>query len=80
MNTPITHLAEVGACSEARQWVADGKFKSLEAAWKKCDNPRWLLWYAGRKSGAPKSEGRKKLVLCACKCARLALPYCIEQN
>ena len=34
-----------------------------------------MLWLLGRLSGKPESESRKKLVLAACQCARLALPY-----
>jgi hypothetical protein len=76
--TPITHLQEIGACSEARSWVAAGKFRSLEAAWKACDNPRWLLWYADRKAGPVGDPKRKVIVTVACDIARLVLP--IWQN
>ena len=33
-----------------------------------------MLWYAGKLSGPPESEGRKRIVLATCECARLALP------
>jgi hypothetical protein len=74
MKTPTTHLQEIGACSEARNWVAAGKFRSLEAAWKACDNPRWLLWYASRKAGPVGDPKRKVIVTVACEIARLVLP------
>lgn len=34
-----------------------------------------MLWLVGKQSGKPGSEKRKKLVLAACKCARLSLKY-----
>ena len=72
--TPISHLSEIGACSSAISWVMAGKFSDLESAWLACEEPQYLLWYAGRKSGGSESDGRKKLVLCAMACAKLALP------
>ena len=69
-----SHLTEIGACSDAVAWVKEHKFRTLEAAWKKCDNGSWMLWYAGRKAGDFGDEKRKLLVLAACGCARLALP------
>ena len=73
MNTPIEHLTEIGACSSAREWITSGKFADLEAAWTACDNPSWLLWYAGRKAGPIGDPKRKVLVTIACECARLVL-------
>ena len=34
-----------------------------------------MLWLLGKQSGPPESKSRKKLVLSACKCARLALKH-----
>jgi hypothetical protein len=50
-------------------------YDSLDAAWSACDRGDWMLWLLGRVSGAPESEDRKRLVLCACACARTALPF-----
>ena len=74
MSTPINHLSELSACSDAVAWVKSTKCRSLESAWKKCERGDWMLWYAGKKSGPVGDERRKKLVLAACECARLALP------
>ena len=74
MSTPITHLGELNACESAVAWVKSTKCRSLEAAWRKCERGDWMLWYAGKKSGPVGDERRKKLVLAACECARLALP------
>ena len=61
------------ACEEALVW-ADG-YASLDEAWAKCERGDWMLWLLGKLSGEPDSASRKKLVLVACQCARLALPY-----
>jgi hypothetical protein len=66
-------LKKLNACSEAIEFGS--KFPTLQAAWDKCKRGDWMLWYAGKKSGEPESAKRKKLVLAACACARLALPY-----
>jgi hypothetical protein len=66
-------LVKMGACKEAILW---GKgFPSLKEAWAVCERGDWMIWYAGKLSGEPGSEARKKLVLAACQCARLALKY-----
>ena len=67
-------LTSLDACQAARDWVAKEKHKTLSAAWAACPRGDWMLWMAGKLSGAPESEGRKRLVLAACECARLALP------
>lgn len=68
--TPVSTLAKLNACADAHVWVKAGKFRSLESAWLKCERGDWMLWYAERRE-----VDRKKLVLIACECARLALPY-----
>ena len=78
--TPLSHLTDLGACSDAVAWVAASKYDSLETAWLQCERGDWMLWYAGKKSGPPESEGRKKLVLASCECARLARPYWYKRN
>src|SRR5262245_2394940 len=66
-------LRSLEACQEAREWAAS--YSTLAEAWQVCDRGDWMLWLAGRLSGAPKSDSRKRLVLAVCACARLALPY-----
>ena len=72
MITPVSHLAELNACSEAVRYAE--QHPDLETAWAKCERGDWMLWYAGKKSGDIGSLGRRKLVGAAAECARLALP------
>ena len=71
-HTPISYLAKIRACRSAIYWVAAGKFTDLESAWIACDDPRWLLWFAGRVSGGPDTKARKKVVHLAVECADAA--------
>ena len=73
MTALVDSLRALGACKEAITWVRD--YESLEAAWAACHRGDWMLRYAGWKAGRHGSDGHKKLTLCACECARLALPY-----
>jgi hypothetical protein len=66
-------LADIGACGEAREWAA--QFPSAQKAWDSCERGDWMLWLCGKFSNQPESDGRKRLVLCACECARRALPF-----
>ena len=66
-------LSGLGACSEAVDWSKQFGTNHLKA-WKACNRGDHLLWYAGKLSGPVGDERRKKLVLAACGCARLALP------
>ena len=61
------------ACEDARKWVANQA--TYEQAWATCSRGDWMLWLVGKFAGEPWSDGRKPLVLAACECARLALPY-----
>src|SRR3954470_21170919 len=72
--SPVEELNQERACSDAVSFVRDGKFDSLQAAWDACQRGDWMLWWAGKKSGEPESDKRKKLVLAACECAREVLP------
>ena len=65
----IKHLRP---CGEANEWAS--KYTSPAKAWAACERGDWMMWLIGKASGPPESAGRKKLVLCACDCARLALP------
>jgi hypothetical protein len=77
MTNAVTHwadgLARLDACHDAVAWARD--FDSLDAAWAACERGDWMLWLAGKTSGEPMSEQRKRVVLAACACARLALPH-----
>ena len=67
-------LKRLNACSEAQEWVKG--YKTLSAAWAKCDRPDWMLWLIGETGTSEAwSEERKPIVLCACEIARTALPY-----
>jgi hypothetical protein len=67
-------LVELGACSEGVAWSSQYDVDK-DRAWSECVRGDWLLWFAGKLSGPPDSPARRKVVLCACECARLALPY-----
>ena len=64
---------KLNPCREAVEWLED--YTDMEKAWNECERGDWLLWLVGKLSGKPGCEGRKKLVLCTCECARLALPH-----
>jgi hypothetical protein len=74
----IAALQKLGACSEAIEWLS--KQKTVTQAWRDCPDPRWSLWLLGILSGKPESAKRKKLVLCCCEIARLALPYANDKT
>jgi len=63
------------ACHESIEWVRANNITTPADAWSKCDRGDWMLWFAGKRSGEPEGNGRKKLVLACCECARLALPH-----
>jgi len=65
-------LEATGACHEAVEWAR--KQPSRQAAWDKCDRGDWLLWILGY-TCKPNSAQHKRLVLAACKCARLSLRH-----
>ncbi len=69
----IRNLQALGACDEAVEWA--GKQESAATAWRDCQRGDWMLWLLGKLSGKPDSVKRRKLVLCACECARLSLKY-----
>jgi len=66
-------LGKMDACKDAVEWAS--QYSTLQKAWDKCERGGWMLWLAGIMSGKPGSNKRKKLVLCACECARLSLKY-----
>ncbi len=70
----IKRLQEMSACREAMCWADN--FDTIEMAWAACERGDWMLWLLGKCSGdSSGSDSRKKLVLTACECARLALPF-----
>ena len=71
--TVADRIKHLKPCSEAMEWAAG--YTSPAKAWAECERGDWMLWLTGSLSGKPGSEARKTLVLCACECARLALPY-----
>ena len=69
MTTLSRWLKRHGACAEAVKWAKP--YKTLRGAWKACTRGDWMLWLARRAELC----SRQELVLAACACARLALPY-----
>ena len=66
-------IAALKPCPEAIDWAK--KYKSLVDAWRNCERGDWMLWWLGHLSSPPNSDSHKRLVLAACACTRLALPY-----
>jgi hypothetical protein len=66
-------LKRLGACEDAVTFLE--QHESLAEAWGKCERGDWMLWLIGKLSGESGSDERKRLVLAACECARLALPF-----
>ena len=66
-------LENIHACPEAIVWAE--QYPDMQAAWIACERGDWMLWLAGKHSGPAESPGRRKLVLAATECARLAWPY-----
>ena len=56
------------ACKKAVIWARTQE--STQQAWDACERGDWMLWLLARWNA-----DRKKLVLAACECARLALKY-----
>ena len=71
-------LHTLGACSDAISWAET--FDTLQAAWDVCERGDWMFWLVGRVSGPVGSASRRKCVLVATKCARLAWPHVREQD
>ena len=65
-------LRNLGACSPAREWA---KGKDLAEIWTTCKRGDWLLWLVGRMVGREGWPDRTAIVLVACDCAELALPF-----
>ena len=65
-------LEKLNACREAIVWAA--KQPEAQTAWTYCERGDWMLWLIG-KMCEPNSDIHKRLVLAACRCARLSLQY-----
>ena len=63
-----TSKLPANACSEAVRWCKTQP--SAAAAWDNCEQAGWMFWMLGQTDA-----DRKKLVLAACGCARLALKH-----
>ena len=73
INKLVKRLGDLDACHKAVAFVAEQP--TPQEAWDNCERGDWMLWYIGKLAGSPSTESRKKLVLCACECARLALKH-----
>jgi hypothetical protein len=68
-------LKSLHACAVAVEWSKPYGHRRVKA-WNECARGDHLLWLIGRMDGGePGSDQRKRLVLCACECARLSLPH-----
>ena len=73
MTTLRQQLESLRPCQESLDWI--GSRRSAARAWAECERGDWMLWLLGRLAGPLESESRRRLVLCACECARLSLHY-----
>jgi len=69
----IDRIKKMHACGDAVGWLTERNYPTLQEAWNACERGDWMLWYAGRQSGQPDSPSRRRLVACACACARVSL-------
>jgi hypothetical protein len=70
---PNEYLQSIGACREAVQWVEEGNFETLDAAWQACQRGDWMLWLAGKTCGPVNTPGHRLMTSAKCRCARLVL-------
>ena len=77
INDYINRIKGLNACGSAIE--AALQYETSQAMWDDCKRGDWMLWLIGKLYGDPGSEKRKRLVLAACKCARLALKH-VPQN
>ena len=67
----VAALHALGMYRDAVEWAKQQP--SADAAWRNCSRGDWMLWLIGKLSGELGSESRRRLVLAAGDCARLAL-------
>lgn len=70
----ITAIDDLGACTEALDWLRASGHPTLSAAWAACKRGDWMLWLAGHCAGPVGDPRRVPLALAAADCAELALP------
>jgi len=58
-------------CSAALEWAKEQP--SFAAAWRNCERGDWMLWLL-----AQREVKRERLVIAACKCARLVLKHATD--
>jgi len=75
--TYTEYLKSINACGEA---ISAAEGKTAQQAWDTCERGDWMLWLAGKLSGEPGCDRRRRLVLASTECARLAWPYVKEQD
>jgi hypothetical protein len=70
-------LTRLNACEDAVEFARG--YATFSEAWQACDRGDWMLWWIAKTVAADRdSLDRKRLVLVACRCARLALQYIDE--
>ena len=65
------NLEKLNPCKDAYEWAISQP--SAATAWQSCRRGDWMLWLLGKQCRT--AAQRRKLVLAACACARLSLPY-----
>jgi len=66
------------ACSSSIEWSKN--YEDSQQAWEACERGDWMLWLISWKAGKFGSDSRKKLVLVACECARLAWKWMPDEG
>ena len=76
-HTAATILSdEHHVCTESTAWIRSlPPDTTARQAWQLCQRGDWMLWLLGHLSGPPESSARKRLVLCCCEVARLAIVH-----
>jgi hypothetical protein len=77
-NSVLNKIEYLHPCCDAAAWLSS--YTSATKAWKECERGDWMLWLLGKLNGEPYSDARKKMVLCCCDCAELALPYAKDKS
>ena len=70
MEKLIEQLKKWDACAEGIKHAE--KYTSFKTLWSECERGDWMLWLIGKLAKGNLTL-RKRLVLVACKCARLSL-------
>lgn len=63
-----THLREIRACDEAKEWATG---KSFEEVWTTCDRGDWMLWLAKKMQDKEGWGDLRNLTMAKVKCASL---------